>query len=142
MTTFDKFKTYCLKFCARTNRILYLGLTFAALALTSQLSMAQSVPQQIRIDVDGAPLSQVLKSIEKQSNYTFFYNNEINVSQPVSAHLSGDDINAIVAEVLRNTGISYRITDKRVVLYKGGGANPTTRSGPSPVRSSTPQACR
>ena len=121
MTTFDKVKTYCQKFCARTSRILCFGLTFAALALTSQLSMAQSSTQQIRIDFDGAPLSQVLKSIEKQSSYTFFYNNEINVSQPVTVHLTGDDINAIVADVLHGTGIAYRITDKRVVLYKGGG---------------------
>lgn len=120
MTTFDKFKTYCLKFCARTRRNVLFGLTVAVLSLFSQEALAQNASQQIRIDVTDTPLEQVLKSIEKQSSYTFFYNNEINVAQTVTAHVSSSDINAVVNDVLRGTGIAYRIAENRVVLYKGG----------------------
>ena len=142
MTTFDKFKTYCLKFCARTRRSISVGVTVAVLGLFSQEALAQeALQQQIRIDVTDTPLEQVLKSIEKQSSYTFFYNNEINVAQTVTAHVSSSDINAVVNDVLRGTGIAYRIAENRVVLYKGGEI-PTTRSGPSPVRSPTPRGFR
>lgn len=141
MTTFDKFKTYCQKFCARTERILSVVLTVCALSLLSQEAAAQNAPQQIRVDADGTPLSQVLKSIEQQSSYTFFYNNEINVEQPVTVHVSGSDINALMNDVLRDTGISFRLTDKRIVLYKGGEMRPN-RSAPSRVRSPTQRGFR
>lgn len=77
-------------------------------------------PQEIRLDFNDAALSQVLKSIETQSRYTFFYNNDIDVTQSVSAHIASSDINSVVTAVLKGTDIAHRITDNRVVLFVGG----------------------
>ena len=63
----------------------------------------------------------MLKSIETQSRYTFFYNNDIDVTQSVSAHIASSDINSVVTAVLKGTDIAHRITDNRVVLFVGGG---------------------
>lgn len=121
MTNFDKFKTYCLKFCVRTRLSVRICLLITAITTFTQPSAAQNAPQQIRLDFNDAALSQVLKSIETQSRYTFFYNNDIDVAQSVSAHIASNDINAVVTAALKGTDIDHRITGNRVVLFVGGG---------------------
>ena len=121
MTNFDKFKTYCRKFCVQTRLAVRICLSITAITTFATQAAAQNNPQEIRLDFNDAALSQVLKSIETQSRYTFFYNNDIDVTQSVSAHIASSDINSVVTAVLKGTDIAHRITDNRVVLFVGGG---------------------
>ena len=121
MTNFDKFKTYCRKFCVQTRLAVRISLSITAITTFATQAAAQNNPQEIRLDFNDAALSQVLKSIETQSRYTFFYNNDIDVTQSVSAHIASSDINSVVTAVLKGTDIAHRITDNRVVLFVGGG---------------------
>ena len=121
MTNFDKFKTYCRKFCVQTRLAVRISLSITAITTFATQAAAQNNPQEIRLDFNDAALSQVLKSIETQSRYTFFYNNEIDVTQSVSADIASSDINSVVTAVLKGTDIAHRITDNRVVLFVGGG---------------------
>lgn len=84
----------------------------------------------------------MLKSIETQSRYTFFYNNDIDVTQSVSAHIASSDINSVVTAVLKGTDIAHRITDNRVVLFVGGVTPQTIRSVRFPAKSPTRPGCR
>ena len=125
MTNFDKFKTYCRKFCVQTRLAVRISLSITAITTFATQAAAQNNPQEIRLDFNDAALSQVLKSIETQSRYTFFYNNDIDVTQSVSAHIASSDINSVVTAVL-----------------KGGVTPQTIRSVRSPAKSPTRPGCR
>lgn len=143
MTNFDKFKTYCRKFCVQTRLAVRICLSITAITTFATQAAAQNNLQEIRLDFNDAALSQVLKSIETQSRYTFFYNNDIDVTQSVSAHIASSDINSVVTAVLKGTDIAHRITDNRVVLFVGGGVTPQTiRSVRFPAKSPTRPGCR
>ncbi|MCD7795156.1 MAG: secretin and TonB N-terminal domain-containing protein [Alistipes sp.] len=94
------------------------------------------------MDFNDAALSQVLKSIETQSRYTFFYNNDIDVAQTVSAHIVSNDIDKVVTTVLNGTDIAHQITGNRVVLFVGGVIPLTISPVRSPEKSPTQQDSR
>ncbi len=81
----------------------------------------QAQVKNITLKASNTPVSTVMQQIEEQSGYTFFYNNDIDVTQSVSAHIASSDINSVVTAVLKGTDIAHRITDNRVVLFVGGG---------------------
>ena len=95
MTNFDKFKTYCRKFCVQTRLAVRICLSITAITTFATQAAAQNNPQEIRLDFD--------------------------VTQSVSAHIASSDINSVVTAVLKGTDIAHRITDNRVVLFVGGG---------------------
>ena len=96
-----------------------------ALALCMAFAIAavpvQAQVKNITLKASNTPVSTVMQQIEEQSGYTFFYNNDIDVTQSVSAHIASSDINSVVTAVLKGTDIAHRITDNRVVLFVGGG---------------------
>lgn len=142
MTNFDKFHTYCQKFCAQTKGFVRICLLITAITFSTQQVAAQAKPQEIRLDFNDAALSQVLKSIETQSRYTFFYNNDIDVAQTVSAHIVSNDIDKVVTTVLNGTDIAHQITGNRVVLFVGGVIPLTISPVRSPEKSPTQQDSR
>lgn len=90
---------------------------------------------KISVNVSGVPLSSVMKQIESQSGYTFFYNaSEVNVNKSVSVTLDGADINAALSKVFANTDITYTIDNKHVIL---GSHKVTTSQSKSNVLSGT-----
>lgn len=73
--------------------------------------------RMIVVDVQDRPLAEVLKSISAQSDYRFVYNNNIiDVRKPVTASVSSEDINVVLAKVLYGTGITYTIVKQQVAL--------------------------
>lgn len=85
--------------------------TFACFAF------AQTTKQNIKLEFANAPIAKIIESIEKQSGYSFFYNNDININQKTSIRITSNDINKIVDTLLKNTPIAYRISEKRIVLF-------------------------
>ncbi len=72
--------------------------------------------QTISVDYDSVKLSQALSDIQKQSGYSFVYNNSlVDVETPVSAKVDGD-IRHILDAVLSGLPISYEILDQQITL--------------------------
>ncbi|MCS2305640.1 STN domain-containing protein [Bacteroides thetaiotaomicron] len=80
-------------------------------------AFAQTIKRDIKLDFTNTSITKIIESIEKQSGYSFFYNNDINTSQKTSIKMTSSDINQIVGTLLKNTSIDYRIADKRIVLF-------------------------
>lgn len=80
-------------------------------------AFAQTTKRDIKLDFTNTSITKIIESIEKQSGYSFFYNNDINTSQKTSIKMTSSDINQIVGTLLKNTSIDYRIADKRIVLF-------------------------
>ena len=129
MTNFDKFKTYCRKFCVQTRLAVRICLSITAITTFATQAAAQNNPQEIRLDFNDAALSQVLKSIETQSRYTFFYNTkDIPLDRNVTLSVANKDIRAALDELFRNTNVSYSIDNKSIILSARGGAQPQQAS--------------
>ncbi|MGD2035753.1 MAG: TonB-dependent receptor, partial [Bacteroidales bacterium] len=68
---------------------------------------------------DNVTLKDALKEIEKQSDFTFLYNDaSINVNQTVTVSANELSIKELLDEVLDNKGIRYTIIDNQIVLTK------------------------
>lgn len=82
-------------------------------------AFAQTIKRDIKLDFTNTSITKIIESIEKQSGYSFFYNNDINTSQKTSIKMTSSDINQIVGTLLKNTSIDYRIADKtHCVVFK------------------------
>lgn len=85
--------------------------------------------QAATIYIQDAPLSitsrnktvsEVLNEIEKQSDYTFFYNNkQIDVNRRVSLRADDEDVYQVLAKVFEGTNITYKVVDKNIILMNG-----------------------
>ncbi|MHC1780694.1 MAG: SusC/RagA family TonB-linked outer membrane protein [Bacteroidales bacterium] len=71
----------------------------------------------LSLNFKDAPLKEVLKSVEKQTDYTFVYNNNlINANKTVTVNVSKSDIKTALNAILKNTGYEYKFVEKQIVI--------------------------
>lgn len=97
--------------------ILVMKLIFIfTLAFCMQVS-ASSYSQKITIIAKNARLEKVLKEIEKQSGYSFWYKTElIQRSEKVTIAMRESSLEDVLARCFVNQPLEYAIVDKTVVL--------------------------
>ncbi|MCS2268369.1 STN domain-containing protein [Bacteroides fragilis] len=62
-------------------------------------------------------IENVLRELEKQSDYTFFYNdNQVKLNKKVSINVSDAPIETVLNEVFKNSGYTYKIVDNQIVV--------------------------
>lgn len=82
----------------------------------TEISITQEKP--IVIQVTNKPVKDVLNLIEKQSKYIFVYNSgSVNLSKTVSMNVSSSDIREILKLLLKDTSLSYEISDRQILLF-------------------------
>lgn len=82
----------------------------------TEISITQEKP--IVIQVTNKPVKDVLNMIEKQSKYIFVYNSaSVNLSKTVSMNVSSSDIREILKLLLKDTSLSYEISDRQILLF-------------------------
>lgn len=82
----------------------------------TEISITQEKP--IVIQVTNKPVKDVLSMIEKQSKYIFVYNSaSVNLSKTVSMNVSSSDIREILKLLLKDTSLSYEISDRQILLF-------------------------
>ncbi len=95
------------------NRALALCL---ALAVAVVPAFAQN-QKKISLDVTDTPIATVIKQIEQQSGYTFFYNNkDVNIARNVTLALNDSDLGTVLGELFRGTGVKWSIDGTHVIL--------------------------
>ncbi len=88
-----------------------------ALALLTSPAFAQE-QKNISIKADNVPITSVIKQIEQQSGYTFFYNNDVNVNSNVTVSLQNADLKSVLNQVFKGKNVTWSIEDKHVILSK------------------------
>ncbi|MDR0893678.1 MAG: SusC/RagA family TonB-linked outer membrane protein [Mediterranea sp.] len=91
-------------------------------------TLAQNAKHDIKLNFANAPLSEVITSIEKQSTYTFFYDNTVSVSEKVSVQISSADIKVVLDALFQKTTLSYQLVDHRIALFQKGKQAPSGRT--------------
>lgn len=81
---------------------------------------------KLNIQVKNGSFIDVLKQIENQSEFYFYYNNdEIRNIREVSISISGKRIEEVLDQLLRGTDLEYQIIDRYIALKRKSGAENT-----------------
>lgn len=105
----------------RNSQRIPLYMRFFVLFLTCSVSLAYATgtyAQNIKISLklQNKSVKEVLKEIEKQTDFSFFFNNKhIDVSRQISVVTEGN-VSDILDEIFRGTGVTYAVSDKMIVL--------------------------
>jgi TonB-linked SusC/RagA family outer membrane protein len=103
------------KWVSKSNIRLWFGFGFFLLCFVVQIKSSQA--QSITVDFNKAPLINVLKEIQKQTPYTFVYNNSlIDVNKLVSIKTEGENIVSFMNNLLKGTDITFKIVEKQITL--------------------------
>lgn len=75
---------------------------------------------KVSIHLDKKSIASGLKEIEDNSNYIFIYNEDVraSLSLPVNISIKNKDIVQTLDNLLKDTDVSYRISDRQITLYK------------------------
>lgn len=88
---------------------------FAALMQVSAAGLAQ----RLTLVKKDATLKQVFDAVNKQTNYNFVWSaDQLNINQPVNADFKDTPLLEVLDKCLSNTGMTYTIEDKTVVIKK------------------------
>ena len=75
---------------------------------------------KVTLDVSNVTLESVLRSIEKQTDYRFFYSKEtVNVKVHVNVKAQNEPVATVLDKILPAHGISYVINNERIALKQG-----------------------
>ncbi|MGJ8759095.1 MAG: TonB-dependent receptor [Polaribacter sp.] len=94
-------------------------LLFITLGLTSGYGNPLMGQAKINIDVKGVSIEEFFKEIQVSSDYMFFYKDDVlTVNKKISLKLKEADITKVLELAFKNTGLSYKIDDKQVIVKK------------------------
>lgn len=85
----------------------------------SQTFAVDTYSQQTKLsfDLKNIKVEEVLDKIEKSSEFFFMYNkNMVDVERKIDIQVEGKEINQILDKIFENTGISYSIKDRQILL--------------------------
>jgi TonB-dependent starch-binding outer membrane protein SusC len=102
-----------------TKTILVMKLTaFLMLVACLQVS-AGGYSQKISLSAHNIPLEKVLKEIEKQSGYSFWYKTELlKKSDKISISIKDASLDEALKKCLQNQLLNYEIIEQTIVLWK------------------------
>ena len=94
----------------------FLILLFLLCRITDSEARAQEIP--ISLHLENTTVKEILKGIEKNSDYTFFYNdNSINTNRKASIHATNRPLSHILAEILPEC--TFRIDNRKIIIIPG-----------------------
>ncbi|WP_321330731.1 TonB-dependent receptor [uncultured Bacteroides sp.] len=75
---------------------------------------------KLSINKKNAAIIQILNTIEKKSDYVFFFPDEVQeeMNKKVDISAQGQTLNQILDNILRPTDLSYKITNRQVTIVK------------------------
>jgi hypothetical protein len=99
-------------------------IAFLLIGMCNAFAAGYAQSEKITVKANDATLKEVISIIEKQSDYTFFYQNEdIDHSLRFIGDLKNQDIKEILDQLVTNTSLSYRISGKYIFLEKTAKGN-------------------
>lgn len=105
-----------------------------AIALLWGSIPAQAQSGKVTINADGQSLESVLKKIEQQTDYRFFYSRDVvDTKTPVTLHVSDASLNDALGKLFENKNIRYTIDKKQIILSREAAATAAAPKGGASV---------
>lgn len=103
----------------KIRRIMKLTLLFTLLCILHISANTYAQTTQVSVDVQNGTFYDVVKQIEKQSEYLFFYNSkDIPNDLPVSLQETKSNITVILDHLVKEYNLSYKINDRHIFLTR------------------------
>jgi TonB-linked SusC/RagA family outer membrane protein len=85
-------------------------------------SAANSFSQEFIFKQKSVSIREICRQIEKESDYVFVFsdNSEKMIDKKVNIDANAKNVAEILDAVLSNTGLTYEILDKQIVIYESG----------------------
>lgn len=104
------------------------GFVFAICLILSSLS-AKAQSSAITLSMRDATVGQVIKEIEKQTRYVFFYN-DIDINRKVDVNIQNKNITETLDLIFKDSDVSWKIDGLQVILSrKNVQSGPVTVTG-------------
>lgn len=89
-------------------------------------SASNSYSQEFTFDLKSASIREVCKQIEKESDFIFVFsdNSEKLIDKKINVEAHSKNVTEILDVVLFNSGLTYRILDKQIVVYESRRVTP------------------
>ena len=82
-------------------------------------TFANANAQTVTLNMQGAEISKVLSSIERQSNFRFLYNSRLkDLKQKVDVAFDNADINDVMATLFARTRLTYRRLENNLIAIR------------------------
>ena len=89
----------------------------SGLALGMFLSSGLGIWAQITLNEQNKSVREVIKSIEKVSDYRFFYNDDLDgLDKRITITVNDADIDVVLAKIKKQANIAYTIKDNHQVV--------------------------
>jgi len=99
----------------RKMKLTILIVTISILSCLSAETYSQTT--KLTITENNSTLLNVLRTIEAQSEFKFFYNEKVDVNKQVSVEVNQKSITDILDKVLMNSSIKYKVLGRQIALY-------------------------
>lgn len=99
----------------RKMKLTILIVTASILSCLSAETYSQTT--KLTIAENNSTLLNVLRTIEAQSEFKFFYNEKVDVNRTVSVEVSQKSITEILDKVFTNTSVKYKVLGRQIALY-------------------------
>lgn len=101
----------------KTIKIMKLTVLMLAVCLSQVVAATYAQTIKLNVSAKNKTLEHVLKQIEKQSEFLFFYNlEEVNKDEKISIDKKDSNIKEILDVISSKTGLKYVIKDRHIVL--------------------------
>lgn len=103
----------------RKSKVLGLFLCFLLLGIDYSFASYNNYSQfkTLSVSVTNSTLREVLKTIEKSSQFVFFYlDDAVNLERKVSIDSKNKNIEEILSELFEGTSCTYRISDRQIFI--------------------------
>lgn len=111
-------------FPARENlkklwRIMRLSFVFIFVFVITVSAESYSQAKKMDINLTNSTIGEVMKYVEKNSEFVFLYRNEdIDLQRKVDVNLSNASIDQILDQILTNTNLTYDVYERQVVIRR------------------------
>ncbi len=107
---------------SRTKSDALIKLTLVILLLMCIPAQVYSQNQNITITSKQAKISTLFEDIESQTGMTIAYNSAIiDINKVVSVNISNKTLSEALTEILKNTGTTFTIQGKQIIISKADG---------------------
>jgi len=93
---------------------------FIVLHLMFAITVSANIYSQsagITLKMENASIKAVFQAIEGQSDYRFFYNDDVTQdAKPVNLNLEGSNIEDVLAQLFNNSDVSYQIFNNKLIV--------------------------
>ena len=112
--------------------IMRLVFFFTCLSIFSAVATeTYSQSTKLSLSLNDVTIEDVLRSIEDQSEFRFFYTEKVEKDKRISVDFRKTAINEVLDEIFKDTQISYRIVGRQIALFKGSSASEYFQIGQS-----------